>query len=171
MNATSDDEISAELVHVVHVDESSGEPQRTYLALADRDGLSVSIDGDNESFRPAAETRERRYKTSETVDIEVTSPRDRDDELLETLGLVDDDGKLQLRGGETVVDSDDDEYIELIYFDRNNPNGIDDAQTIDRYADVKLGNDIEWEVSETPPLLSWTWWVEGDIWLGYEDEE
>lgn len=169
MDPTSDSEISAEIVHVVHVDESGTSPVRTYLALAEKDGLTVSIEGEDESFRPGSERRERRYRTSNTVDIEVQSPRDVNDELLDILGVVDvaNNNQLDFSKAARTISSADNEYIELIYFDREDPAGIADAQAIDRYADLELADDIEYDASETPPILSWTWWVEGDIWWGY----
>lgn len=167
MSTTADNEVEGSIVHVIHVDESTTEPTRTVLALATKDDLSLSIDESNESFDPAAQRRTRRYRTNNTADLEVASAIDVDMEAMELVGLVDSNGTITFDSGARRISSDDDEYVEIAYFSAENSNYAD-AELVHRLEDVEATSP-EVDPSATPPLLSWTWWIEGTIHFAYDD--
>lgn len=165
MSTTTDTEVEGSIVHVIHVDDTDTEPVRTVLALATKDDLDISIDEDDEDFDLASERRTRRYRTNNTVDLEVTSVIDVDMEAAELVGIVDAEGKLDFSKEARKIDGD--EYVEIAYFDSENADYID-AELVHRFEDLELTGP-EVNPSETPPLLSWTWMVEGDVHLAYDE--
>ena len=163
-------EVEGSVVYVIHVDESETEPVRTAISLLTKDDLDFSVDEDEEDLELAAERRTRRYRTNNTVDLEVGSPIDIDMEAAELVGIADadDDGRLTFGTEQRRLRPEDDEYIEIAYF---NEEGLDysDAELVHRFEDVEAINP-EIDMSETPPVLGWTWIVHGDIWLDYSED-
>ena len=157
---TTDQEVEGSIVHVIHIDNSGTDPVRTVLALATKDDLSVSVDEDNEDFNPAAERRTRRYRTNGTADLEVASVIDVDMEALELIGLVDSNGNVTFDTTDRRIESPD-EYIELAYF-TDEGQDYANAELIHRFEDLELTSP-EIDPSSTPPVTSWTWWIEGAI--------
>jgi hypothetical protein len=157
---TQGSEIEGSIVHVIHIDDSGTEPVRTVLALATKDDISLSIDEDNEDFNPAAERRTRRYRTNGTAELEVASAIDIDMEAMELVGLVDSNGDITFDTFDRRLEAPD-EYIELAYF-TDEGQDYTNAELIHRFHDVEATSP-EVDPSATPPLLSWTWWVESTI--------
>jgi hypothetical protein len=158
--STTDAEVEGSIVHVIHIDNTGTDPVRTVLALATKDDLSISVDEDSEDFNPAAERRTRRYRTNGTADLEVTSVIDVDMEALELIGLTDSNGDVTFDTADRRIESPD-YYIELAYF-TDEGQGYSNAELIHRFEDLELTSP-EIDPSETPPVTSWTWWIEGAI--------
>ena len=172
-DTTSSTEVQGSLVSVIHVDESGEEPERTVLALADKDNLSLSVDEDDEDFNPGSERRTRRYRTNNTIDIEVQSAVSPSLETLELVGIVDEEGKATFSTSDRQILEEDDEYIEIAYWDHEpdfeTVDVVEDSELLQRFADLELTSP-EFDPSETPLQVSWTWWVEGGYWPSYQPE-
>lgn len=158
------DEVEGSIVNVIHVDNSGTDPVRTVLALATKDDLSITVDEDSEDFNPAAERRTRRYRTNNTVDIEVSKAISTDQAALETLGLVDENGALDFSSSSRDLPSE--EYIEIGYnadeLDYSSDPGPADYELLHRASDVEImAGDID--PSETPPTVSFTVMVDGEL--------
>jgi hypothetical protein len=168
---TSDTEVEGSIVHVIHTtyNDTDSTYERTVLALATKDDLSLAVDEDDEDIALAAERRTRRYRTRNTIDLEVASVIDVDMEAAEAVGIVDADGKLDFTKANRRIDSSDDEYIEIAYFSDESTD-IVDAELVHRFEDLELTSP-EIDPSATPPLLSWTWWVEGTVHLSYDPSQ
>lgn len=167
MSATSDTEVEGSIVHLIHVDDSDTEPMRTVLMLASRDDMSFTVEEEEADFNPAAQRRTRRYRTSNTIDFELSSAINVDMEALELLGIVDTDGALTFDTDSRRLRPADDEYIELGYF---NAEGADyaDAELVHRFEDVESASP-EIDLSETPPVVSWTMWIHGAVQFAYTE--
>ena len=166
---TQDQEVIGSVVYVIHVDESDAEPVRTAISLLTKDDLNLSVDEEEEELNLAAERRTRRYRTHNTADLEVSAPIDVDMEAAELAGIVDtsDDGRLTFGTGSRRLRPEDDEYIEVAFFDEENMDYAD-AELVHRFEDVEAINP-EVDISSTPPLMSWTWAIHGTAYLGYEE--
>ena len=151
------DEVSGELVHVVHVDSSGN---RTLLALATKDGLSIGTDESTEDVDIGAETRTRRYRTSNAPTLEVESVIAVDTSAAEQVGLVDTDGKLTFDKSNRRLE---DGHILIEYYSSEGDPAVDFGH---RFDDVEATG-VEIDPSSTPPVLSWTWNVHGPAWLRY----
>lgn len=164
---SSDTEVKGPLVYVIHVDESGVDPVRTVLALATKDDISFTVDEDDEQFDLASERRSRRYRTNNTADLEVSSVIDVDMEAAALIGIVDGTtGALTFDEADRELLAANDEYIELAYGNDEPLAAIADAELIHRFEDLELTSP-EIDPSSTPPLMSWTWWVEGAVQLDY----
>lgn len=165
---TTDAEVEGSIVHIIHAvwDDTNSVYDRTVLALATKDDLSISVDESDESLDLASERRTRRYRTNNTVDLEVSSAIDVDMEAAELIGIVDADGRLTFDSSSRKVGFGTDEHIEVAYYNTESTD-ILDAELVHRFSDCKLTNP-EIDPSSTPPLLSWTWMVEGDAHLAYD---
>ncbi|GAB3669557.1 hypothetical protein [Halopiger thermotolerans] len=165
---TNNLEVEGSVVSVVHCDESGTDPVRTVLGLCTKDDLSVTIDESNEDFNPGSERRTRRFRTDNTIDVEVVSAIAPDLEALSKIGVVDSDGKITFDKSDREVNGD--EYIEIAYFadepDFSTADIPADSELLHRFADCELTSP-EVDPSSTPPTASWTWWVEGDAWIDY----
>ncbi|WP_323192418.1 hypothetical protein [Halostella sp. PRR32] len=157
---SQENEVEGSIVHVIHVDDSGTDPVRTVLALATKDDISVTIDEDNEDFNAAAERRTRRYRTNGTADLEVASAIDVDMEAMKLAGLVDSNGDVTFDTTDRRIEAPD-EYVEIAYF-RDEAQDYANAELVHRFHDVEATSP-EVDPSATPPLLSWTWWVESTI--------
>ena len=165
-NFSNDTEVSGELIHVMHVDESGTDPVRTVLALAGKDDLSLSADEDTEDFNPAAERRTRRYRTTNTGDFELSSVMAADMEALELIGLVDaSDGSLTFDNDSRQLKPADNEFIEISYHDTE-AEAYADAQLVHRLEDVETMSP-EVSMSDTPPVTSFTMMVHGAVIFNY----
>ncbi|WP_049925367.1 hypothetical protein [Halopiger goleimassiliensis] len=167
---TNELEVEGSTVSVIHVDESETEPVRTILAHCTKEDLSVTIDEDDEDFNPGSFRRTKRYRTNNTIDIEVTSAIAPDLDALEKIGAVDSDGKVTFSGEDRKIQAADDEFIEIAYFDHKpDYTSVDveaDSELLHRAEDCELTSP-EVDPSQTPPTASWTWWVEGDFYIDY----
>lgn len=172
-DVTNTTEVEGSLVSVIHVDESGEDPERTVLALADKENLSTTVDEDDEDFNPGSERTTRRYRTNNTTDLEVQGAISPDLEALELVGIVDAEGKISFDSADRKILEEDDEYIELAYWnhepDFETVDVVEDSELLSRFADLELTSP-EVDPSETPPQVSWTWWVNGGYWLNYEPE-
>lgn len=164
---STDTEIEGSVVFLIHVDDSGTDPVRTILALTSEDDLNLSIDEDEEEFNPAGDRSTRRYRTNHTVDLEAGSIIDVDFEALELVGLVDADGNLTFDTANRRLDPADDEYLEIGYATLDDESiSFSDFDLVHRFHDVELSSP-EIDMSATPPLVSWTWMVHGDIVFNY----
>lgn len=165
---TNDLEVEGSIVSVIHCDESGADPVRTVLGLCTKDDLSVTIDESNEDFNPASERRTRRFRTNNTIDVEVASAIAPDLEALELIGVTDSDGKITFNSSDRQTGAD--EYLEVAYFaDEPDFSAADipaDSELLHRFADCEVTSP-EIDPSATPPTASWTFWVEGDAWIDY----
>lgn len=164
---TNETEVEGTIIHVIHVDDSDTEPERTVLALVDRDGMSMSIDEEEGEFNPAVKRRTQRYRTNNTADLEVSSVMAVDLESMELIGLVDTDGRLTFDTDSRRLRPSDDEYIEIAY---GNAEGFDfaDAELVHRFEDIEATSP-EVNMGDVPPLVSWTFMIHGEIWWNYEE--
>lgn len=169
-NITTESEVEGSIATVIHVDDSGTDPVRTVLALATKDDLSISIDEDSEDFNPGKQRRTERIRTSNTVEVEVATAVATDLDALETVGIVDSTGKVTFDTGDRRILESNDEYVEVAYFsDEPDFGTVDmeaDSDLLHRFADLELTSP-EMDPSETPPMVSWTWWVEGGYWFDY----
>ena len=165
---TNDNEVEGSIVHVIHAewDDTNAVYDRTVLALTTKDDLSVSIDESDESFDLASERRTRRYRTNNTIDLEVSSAIDVDMAAAERIGIVNADGELTFDSAARKIGYDTDEHIEIAYYNAESTD-ILDAELVHRFSDCELTNP-EIDPSSTPPLLSWTWMVDGTAHLNYD---
>ncbi|MDJ1434773.1 hypothetical protein [Halostagnicola sp. A-GB9-2] len=170
---TNDNEVEGSCVAVMHVDDSGTDPERTVLALATKDDLSVPIDEDNEDYNPGSQRRTRRYRTNNTVDLEVQTAIAPELEALELVGIADEEGKVTFAKSDREILEEDDEYVELAYFDHQpdfeSVDVVEDSELLSRFADLELTSP-EFDPSETPVQVSWTWWVEGGYWINWAPE-
>ena len=160
-------EVEGSVVYVIHVDESGAEDVRTAISLLTKDDLELTIDEDEEELDLASERRTRRYRTHNTADLEVSQPFDVDLEAAELAGIVDnaDDGRLTFGTNARRLRPEDDEYIEIAYFNEENLD-YEQAELVHRFEDVEAMSP-EIDMSEVPPILGWTWIVHGTIYLDY----
>ncbi|WP_135827299.1 hypothetical protein [Halorussus halobius] len=167
---TSELEVEGSVVAVLHVDESETESVRTVLGNCTKDDLSISTDESNEDFNPGSKRRTKRYRTNNTIDVEVASAIAPDLAALEKIGIVDSDGKITFDSSDRKTLASDDEYIEVAYFDYDpDYSAVDveaDSELLHRFEDCELTSP-EVDPSSTPPTASWTWWVEGGFWVDY----
>lgn len=167
---TNETEVEGSLVAIIHVDESTTEPTRTVLALTTKDDLSIPIEEENEDFNLGIKRRNKRIRTSNTIDIEVTTAMATDLSALEQLGIVDSDGKILFDSEGRQLGTD--QYLEVAYFadepDFSSVTLPADAELTHRGADVEIANP-EVDPSATPPTVSLVAWVHGDFWLNYSE--
>jgi hypothetical protein len=165
---TNDIEVEGSMVAIVHCDESATEPTRTVLGLTTKDDLSIPIEEENEDYSKSYQRRTERIRTSNTIDMEVTSAMAPDLESLELIGLVDSDGKLSFDSELRQLGPD--VYLELHYFadepDFSTVTLPDDAELSHRGGDVEIANP-EVDPSATPPTCAFVAWIEGDFWINY----
>ncbi|OIB56601.1 hypothetical protein [Natrialba sp. SSL1] len=176
---TSDLEVEGSQVLVFHADESGTDPEYTGLALADKDDLSIPIDEDDEDFNPGATRRTRRYRTNNTVDAEVSSAIATDLSGLEKIGVaVEDENGMAItfKTEDRRIGYGNDEWVGMAYFKDDVLKRLKAGDEIDLLEDSELCHRLddleltspEIDPSETPPQVSWTWWVEGDpIYIDY----
>lgn len=163
---TNDTKVEGSVAAVIHLTYNDTDLvwERTVLALTTKDDLSATVDEDDESIDLSTRRRTQRHRTNNTVDVEVTSAVAPDVEVLTLVGVVDADGNLETGTAARTVDSADDEYIELAYFDYEPDFGavdvVADSELLHRFADCELTSP-EIDPSETPITASWTWWVDG----------
>ena len=171
-DSTTETEVTAKQVAVVHAmwDDTNSEYTRTILALASKDDLTVTDESEDTDFTPSAEYSTRRYATSGTIDLEISSAVATDLSALELLGIVDSDGKYIKSGPERRVGFGEDEHLEFAYFnfepDYANVDIVADSELLNRFGDVKIQNP-EFDPSEAPLTVSFEGWVEGEVWMDY----
>jgi len=163
----SDDEnskVSGSIVNVIHVDNSGTDPQRTVVALATKDDLSITLDESTEDFDPAVQRRTERIRTNNQIDIEVSQALSTEQDALEKLGITDGSGKLTFTNDGRELGSD--VYLEIAYsddeLDYSTDPGPTDFELVHRAADVEIMVD-DIDPSETPPTIGFTAMVEGDF--------
>ena len=165
---TNEVEVEASMVAIVHADDSGTDPVRTVLGLTTKDDLSIPIEEENEDFNPSTERRTRRIRTSNTIDIEVSTAMAPDLEALELVGIADSNGKITFDS--SARDLGPDVYIEVAYFaDEPEFSTVvipDDTELTHRAGDVEIANP-EVDPSASPAMMSFTAWVEGDFWVSY----
>lgn len=164
---TNNDEVAAPIVHVLHVDESGTDPVRTLLSLVTKEDLTVTGEDENEEFNPAAERRTRRIPTNNTYDLEMATPFAADLSAMELIGFADSNGKLATDPDGRALKPSNDEYLEVAYQTTEGASYAD-AELVHRFEDVQFVSP-EIDLSATPPITSMTAWIEGDIWLNYND--
>lgn len=166
-DVTTDVEVEGSVVAVVHVDNTGTSPVRTVLALASKGDLAVTIEEESADFSPGSDRRTRRYRTNNQITIEVASAMATTLEALELIGIVDSNGEVTFGTADREIDSPD-HYIEVAYFsdepDFATVDMVTDSELLHRFEDLELANP-EVDPSETPPLASWVWWVEGSMWF------
>lgn len=163
-DTSTEDEVEGSIVNIMHVDNSGTEPVRTVLALATKDDVSISIDEGSESFDPANVRRTQRYRTTNEIDIEVTSALSTDLADLQLIGLVDDSGAITFDSADRDLPAE--EYLEIGYSDSELDYSTDpapaDFEMVHRAGDVKImAGDID--PSSVPPTVSFTAMVEGEL--------
>ncbi len=162
--STNNTEVEGSIVHVVHVDESGAEPEKTALALTTDDGVGeLDIDEDEESINLSSVRRTRRYRTHNEPTLEVESLIAADMDAAELLGIVDEEGALDFSNDARRFGED--EYLHIEYF---NDEGATEPELIHRFGEVETVNPSI-DPSETPPLMSWDMWIHGEIILHYDD--
>lgn len=166
---TNNTEVEGSIVHVIHAQWNSTDSvyDRTVLALTERDNLTMTVEESEAEFNPAAERRTRRYRTNNTVDVEISSAIAADLEALELIGLVDANGELDFATSSRRLDpmDGDGEFIEIAYFDAEGLT-FADAQLVHRLEDVE-STSPEIDMTEAPPTATWTMWVHGTVHFGY----
>lgn len=166
---TNELEVEGSITAVIHCDESGADPVRTVLGLCTKDDLSVSVDESDDDFNPGSQRRTKRFRTNNTVDVEITSAIAPGLEALEMIGVADSDGKLTFDSSDRKVNGD--EYLEIAYFaDKPDYSAVDvptDSELLHRFADCEVTSP-EVDPSATPPTVSFTAWVEGDFWINYQ---
>jgi len=163
-NTSTDGEVEGAVANLIHVDDSGTDPTRTVLALVNRDDLSVTIDEESEDFNPAKDRRTRRYRTSNQVTVEATSAIATDQDALDTVGVIDSNGKLVFDTGNREWGSD--YYLEVAYNDDELDYSTDpiasDFDLVHRFADIEVEvGDID--PSAVPPEMNLMFYVEGDV--------
>lgn len=166
---STEQEIEGSVVFIVHCDESGTDPVRTILALTDEDALSLSVDEDETSFNPAGNRSTQRYRTNHTVDLEAGSLIDVDFQALELVGLVDSStGEMTFDTASRKIDSSNSMYLEVGYATLDDDNiTASDFDLVHRFHDAELSSP-EIDISSTPPVVSWTWMIHGDIIFDYQ---
>lgn len=152
---------------------------RTVFALASKEDVSIPVDESSSDFTPGRERRTRRYRTSETVDVEVSSAISVDLDVLTQVGIAEEDTDgVKYTSDSTArrIGYADDEHIEIAYFkddvkesDIGTVDLVADSEICHRFSDVKTASP-EFDPSSTPPTASWTFWVEGDFYIDYTGE-
>lgn len=162
---STETELSGQLVDVIHVDNSGTDPERTVLALATKDDLSVGVDESTEDFDTAIERRTRRNRTSNTIDIEVTQAISTDLAALDTLGVVDTENEGALDFSDAARDLGTDAYLELGFhadeLDYSTDPGPSDYDQLHRADDVETMLDGI-DPSAVPPTVSLVFMIEGE---------
>lgn len=166
---TETQEVIGSVAYLIHVDDSGEDPVRTAVSLSTKDDLDFSMEEDEETLDLSAERRTRRYRTNNTADLEVGQPYDVNLEAAALFGVVDveDNGRITSGTGARRLRPEDDEYIEIAFFDEEGQD-FADAELVHRFEDVETYN-IELALGETPPIMSWTFMVHGDVYLAWED--
>ena len=159
--ATNENEVTGNLVHVTHVDESGTDPVETVLALTTKDGLEFSTDEDEEDINLSSERRTRRYRTHNTADLSVESLVAVDMEAAEMVGIVDSNGKLDFSEASRRLGPE-----EAIHIEYYSDEGATSAELVHRFEDCEAANP-EVDIGNNPPLMSWDWIVHGDVYLNY----
>lgn len=176
---TNQTEIEGEFAAVVlaEYDDANSEWTRKVLGMTNRGDINVSVDESNESFSLSTMRRDKRYRVSNTIDIEFSSVFASDLEAAEALGIVDPNGKIDFSTDSrrfTIADpstpADGDEVIEIAYFkDEPDFSSIDieaDSELLNRFEDVKIVLD-DIAAGEIPPMFSCVGWCEGGFHLDY----
>jgi hypothetical protein len=163
--STANDEVAAPIVHFLHVDESGTDPVYTLLALFNKDDLSLSVDEGSEDYTPAAERRTRRTRTNNTIDLEAATPFAADLSAMELIGFADSNGKLTTDTEPRQLKPADNEFVEIAY-QNDEGNDRSDAELIHRLEDVEFVSP-EIDMSATPPIVSFTAWIEGSVYFNY----
>lgn len=158
------DKVEGSIVDVIHVDNSGTDPVRTVLAVATKGDLGITIDESTESFDPGNKRRTERFRTANQVDVEVTQAIATDTDALSTVGIVDSNGNLSFAPADR--DWGADEYLELGYndgeLDYSTDPGPSEYELVNRFADCEvMAGDVD--PSATPPTVSFTVMVEGDV--------
>lgn len=163
---TNDTKVEGSIVAVMHVtyDDTAAEWQRTVLALANKDDLSVSVDEDDEDFDAAIRRRTQRHRTNNTIDVEVTSAVSPEVEELELVGIANVDGEFETSTDARKIREADNEYVEIAYFnfepDFETVDIVADSELLHRFADCEATNP-GFNPDGTPITFEWTWWVDG----------
>lgn len=174
ISTTTQDLVTGKKVAIVHavVDSGTSTTTRTVIMPAARDDLTVTVEGEDTDFTPAAQYQTKRFMVSGTIDIEMSMPFSSDLSNFEQLGIVASDGSLNIQGDEASIGfGQEEEYLEWIYFDHEpdfqNMSDIEqEAELINRFGKVKFNNP-ELDASEAPPMVSLGAWVEGDVYYGF----
>lgn len=171
--ATTKEELTAPNVWLVHVDESGEDEVRTGVGTTRRDDLSFTDEGELEESERSTTLVNPQYLVSKTREFEVSISDDAaSNEGLQTLGVIDEDSKITDSVEDSMISSEDDEYIELAYFNEDvdfSDDGFDyfdDSARVRRYADVVLG-EAEEDSSEVPPVWSLSFAINGGVWTDY----
>lgn len=166
----SEAQVEGPILALVHVDESSTEPTRTVLLHATRDDATLTVEEENEDFNPAAMRRTNRVATNNTVDFEIGTGVTTEGQALELLGIQDTDGQVTFDNSARQLGED--VYIEVHFFgDEPDYSSIAlpaDSELTYRFGDVEVRNP-EVDASATPPVVSMTMWIEGDLYLNYTE--
>lgn len=169
--STNDAEVEGSIVHVIHAqwNDTDSVYDRTVLALVERDNLTMTVEESEAEFNPAAERRTRRYRTNNTVNVEISSAVAADLEAMELIGLVDANGDLDFATSSRRLDpmEGDGEFIEIAYFDAEGLT-FADAELVHRLEDVE-STSPEIDITEAPPTVSWTMWVHGAVQFAYTE--
>lgn len=163
--STTNDEVEGSIAHVLHVDESGTDPVRTLLALFTKEDLTLTIEDESEEFNPAAERRTRRIRTNNTIDLEGATPFAADLSAMQLIGFADENGRLTFDPANRRLRPEDNEFIEIAYQTTEGA-AYSDAELVHRLEDVEFTSP-EVDMSASPPLTSFTAWVEGDVWFAY----
>jgi len=91
ITVTSDTEVEGSTLLIMHAtwNETDTAYDRTVLALADKDEVSITVDEDEETWSPSGEKRNRGYITGEDVEFEIGVVEAEDLSALDKLGIVD----------------------------------------------------------------------------------
>ena len=168
-------EVEGSLVSVLlaEYDDASTEWTRTVLSQATKEDLSISFDESSEEFDQGSFRRNKRYRVSNTIDVEIATAVATDLDALESLGVVNSNGKATwdtdsrriTNGGDTQ------QALELAYWkDEPDFSSVDveaDSEILNRFTDVKVVVE-DLDPSSTPPLMSLMMWVEGGFWFDYQ---
>lgn len=173
---TTEMEVEGNNVLVMLADETGTDTERTALALAEKDDMSIPVDEDTDEFTPGRTRRTRRYRTAETIDVEVSSAIGVDAEALQEVGIakeVDDGIQYTSDSSDRRIGYDEEVYAEVAYFvdDINEGNigeldVVEESELLHRFGQIRTVSP-EFDPSETPPMVSWTWWVDGVFYIDY----
>lgn len=172
IDVTSKVEATAKKVSIILAEEDgSGGLNRTVIGLGSKDDMTTTVDNEDTDFTPADTYRTRRYDVSGTMDIEFMMAIAKDLSGLETLGLVDSDGKLIDAGTERRIGFGDGRHLEWAFWnfepDYETVDIEADSELLNRFNDVKLVAP-EFDPSESPYTVSMTGWVEGDFYPNFQ---
>ena len=171
-DSTTETEVTAKQVAIVYAtwNDTDSSYDRTILALASKDDLTITDEAEDTDFTPSAEYSTRRYATSGTMDLEISSAVATDLSALEMLGIVDSEGKYIKSGPERRIGFGEDEHLEFAYFnfepDYANVDIVADSELLNRFSNLKVQNP-EFDPSEAPLTVSLECWVEGEVWMDY----